>query len=463
MGLEKSEIATNIVVIGGGISGLKAALDLAEAGFEVSLLEARNRLGGRIYTVRAIDGTTPIELGASYWEGVNSSAFYQRYFSENSLESTKAHAVRLDEKKSAFISLDSPPSPDNILDYYFLAKEKLDGAERLGAGKTFQQYIDKIDLSNLTPHARHWTKRFLENSLQHHCTPLTLGGFPTFNRDLVVDDLEKWNDADADFCFVQDGYYKVIDQLHQECLTAGVTISLNSPVLQIKDLGDLGVELKTAHKTHRATKVVSTLPLGVLKSEADKLFSPPLSPEKCQALSYIGIHDATRVILEFAGEPFWDNPQSPYLYLDSLTSPTLLEFRNAYPLCQKAILLTGKYSDIARQLYIEHPLDKSLAENKLIEIILHDLKKAFPNKEVPVPIRTTLYCWTADPFAKGAYPYRTTHISEAVQLALERKEGNIYFAGADFSRDGFSVHNGYANAQKIAAQLIQDIRTNAFL
>jgi monoamine oxidase len=447
----------NFIVIGGGVSGLKAALDLANAGFQVSLLEARNRLGGRIYTSHAKDGLTPIELGASYWEGINSNPFYQHYFSENK-QALKAHAVRLDEKKSTFITIDRLPSEDNILDYYHLAKEKLDKAETLGASKTFQQYIDELSLSNLTPIARHWTRRFLENALQHHCTPLTLGGFPSFIRESIIDDLEKWNDEDADFCFVQNGYRKVIEQLQQECLAAGVEIVLNSPVLKIRDNGLQGVQIETAHEIRQATKVISTLPIGVLKSEANQLFSPPLSPEKLQALSCIGVHDATRVILEFAGEPFWDNWDGPYLYLDSLNSPTLLEFRNAYPLCQKAILLTGKYSDLARFLYTKYPLDKSLAESQLIEKILQDLQTAFPQKKVPSPIHTTVYCWTADPFAKGAYPYRTVEITETVQLALERKEGNVYFAGADFSRYGFSVHNGYANAKKIAAQIIREIR-----
>lgn len=48
-----------MIVIGGGVSGLKAAGDLQRAGATVTLLEARDRLGGRVHTTTLSAGGLP--------------------------------------------------------------------------------------------------------------------------------------------------------------------------------------------------------------------------------------------------------------------------------------------------------------------------------------------------------------------------------------------------------------------
>lgn len=429
----------NIVVIGAGIAGLKASLDLAKRGFSVTLLEATHRLGGRIYTHYTSDGTA-IELGASYWEGYNDNPFFLKYLINRT--------IRLNEHQSELISLANGEKHADLLRYYTIAKTLLTSSEQIGVGKTFQEYIQSFDLSSYSKKECYWINRFLENALQHHCTPLDWGGFPSFKRDNPG--LEAWNDEDADFCFVQQGYDHVIKQLAAECEQAGVTIHLNKPAIKIIDLG-MQVNIQTSLEVFSADRVISTIPLGVLKQQMNTLFEPGLSEPKKQAIETLGIHDATRVVLEFS-EPFWDNVLGPYLYLDSPELPCLLEFRNAFPLCGKPILLTGKYSDQARKLREQFPNDEE-AKIKLIANIISDLRKAFPLKEIPEPIETWIYSWTQNPYAMGAYPYRKAHIDEAMQQALERPEGNIYFAGADFSRFGFSVHNAYFNAEKVCQTL----------
>ncbi len=60
----------DVIVIGAGIAGLAAARTVAEAGLRVMLIEARDRVGGRIYTVPAAGGELPIELGAEFIHGL---------------------------------------------------------------------------------------------------------------------------------------------------------------------------------------------------------------------------------------------------------------------------------------------------------------------------------------------------------------------------------------------------------
>ena len=61
--------STDIAVIGAGAAGLAAARALMQSGFDVVVLEARDRIGGRIYTLRDPESHLPIELGAEFIHG----------------------------------------------------------------------------------------------------------------------------------------------------------------------------------------------------------------------------------------------------------------------------------------------------------------------------------------------------------------------------------------------------------
>jgi phytoene dehydrogenase-like protein len=62
-------LATDVLVIGAGIAGLAAAAELAASGLQITVLEARDRIGGRILTLHPDGADTPIELGAEFVHG----------------------------------------------------------------------------------------------------------------------------------------------------------------------------------------------------------------------------------------------------------------------------------------------------------------------------------------------------------------------------------------------------------
>src|SRR5919202_6407632 len=61
--------ATDVLVLGAGVSGLAAAARLAQDGCTVRVLEARDRVGGRIFTRRGGHWPVPVELGAEFVQG----------------------------------------------------------------------------------------------------------------------------------------------------------------------------------------------------------------------------------------------------------------------------------------------------------------------------------------------------------------------------------------------------------
>jgi phytoene dehydrogenase-like protein len=64
-----SNQSTDVVVIGAGIAGLACAQALCGRGLRVAVLEARDRIGGRIFTRHPGATETPVELGAEFIHG----------------------------------------------------------------------------------------------------------------------------------------------------------------------------------------------------------------------------------------------------------------------------------------------------------------------------------------------------------------------------------------------------------
>jgi polyamine oxidase len=60
----KAQQLEKVLVVGGGVSGLAAARELHSSGFQVTVLEGRDRLGGRVWTHRGLG--IPVDLGASW-------------------------------------------------------------------------------------------------------------------------------------------------------------------------------------------------------------------------------------------------------------------------------------------------------------------------------------------------------------------------------------------------------------
>jgi monoamine oxidase len=68
-------MATEVLIIGAGAAGLAAARDLSSAGLTVLVVEARSRIGGRIFTLHDATGSLPIELGAEFIHGKSPELF----------------------------------------------------------------------------------------------------------------------------------------------------------------------------------------------------------------------------------------------------------------------------------------------------------------------------------------------------------------------------------------------------
>jgi monoamine oxidase len=278
----------SVVVIGAGVAGLAAAVHLQVQGFRVTVLEARDRVGGRIWTSR--DLGPPTELGALWIRGVNTNPLTRV------ADHLGAARVRTDYTRTARYGADGKP---------LTAAEtlRMAGSYRgaLHAAATARQHL-ATDVSLGTTLAA--TRQYRAgDATQHELLDFAVHGQIEQVHAADVADLSllTWDqgraDRGADVLF-RDGFDQVVthaarslDVHHRE-------------VVQAVGYDATGVAVTTAQKVVRADHAVVTLPLGVLQAGV-VTFSPPLPDAKQHAITVLGTGVVNHVALRFP-RVFWD-------------------------------------------------------------------------------------------------------------------------------------------------------------
>lgn len=241
-GFVLKEEAQNIAVIGAGMSGLSAAQKLANAGRSVTVIEARDRIGGRIHTDWSLGPA--LDLGASWIHGVRGNPVTKlaESIEQELIETDESYVVR-DGEGGIMDDNDVPDWLENVVSVQHNAGADLDQINQLA-----------------------------------YLLPNGYGG------------------PDVKF---RDGYEDIF-----QTLNGAYEVRLSTPVSRVA-LRDDGASIEFSDgREERFDAVVSTLPLGVMK-EGAVAFDPPLSEKKQQAVSRLGVGTLDKVYLLFE-EAFWD-------------------------------------------------------------------------------------------------------------------------------------------------------------
>ncbi|HEU5098766.1 MAG TPA: NAD(P)/FAD-dependent oxidoreductase, partial [Roseiflexaceae bacterium] len=288
----------DVLVIGAGAAGLAAAQALASAGRRVIVLEARNRIGGRVWTDRTF-ARIPIERGAEFIHGAqaDSWALVRRAgLRTESFSRWQGRRIVTEESRLAGEEL-LHARPD--LQRLFTLEQQL--AEYQGPECSLADWLASNGYSPLAAH-------IADMRLAHsNCaTPATLSVAE------LAHELRMADKGPGDF-HILDGYDRVLEQLAE-----GLDIHLGTAATKIQWAQD-GVHVKTrageassaAHlltdsptHTFQARHAVVTLPLALLKAGA-VAFDPPLPEPKQQAIDALAMAPAMKLLLRFE-EPFWN-------------------------------------------------------------------------------------------------------------------------------------------------------------
>lgn len=269
-----------VVIVGAGFAGLGAARALADAGIDVVVIEARERLGGRVHTDTSLG--VAVDLGASWIHGVDGNPVAELArslgvaWSVTDLESSMTvddDGVPLDDDTAAAVT---DAAYGALADAVALAEELDDDIDIATA-------VDRaLDAQQLDPSTRRLARLDIRRIVEHE-----LAGDLDEISAWWGDEGEEVAGAEA---VIPTGYGQLID-----ALADGIDVRLASPVQRITVTDDeVRVTTESGDVIAAAAGIV-TLPLGVLQA-GSVTFDPPLPASHTDAIGRLGVGALEKVV-----------------------------------------------------------------------------------------------------------------------------------------------------------------------
>lgn len=460
-----SEVRKRVIVIGAGPAGLTAARHLQRQGFSVTILEARSRIGGRVFTDRS-SLSVPVDLGASIITGVEADVATERRPDPSSLVCAQLgleltvlnsdcplYDIVTGQKVPADLDEALEAEYNSLLDdmvllvaqkgeqamkmsledglEYALVKRRMTRSARSSeeveqnnfadasfnseGGSTEENIIQEEVLSPLERRVMDWHYAHLEYGCAALLKEVSL---PYWNQDDV------YGGFGGAHCMIKGGYSTVVESLRE-----GLVIHLNHIVTNVsygsKEPGQSDiVRVSTSNGNEFVgDAVLITVPLGCLKAETIK-FSPPLPQWKCSSIQRLGFGVLNKVVLEFPSV-FWDDAVDYFGATAEETSRRghCFMFWNVRKTVGAPVLIALVVGKAAID-------GQCLSSSDHVNHALMVLRKLFGEASVPDPVAYVVTDWGRDPFSYGAYSYVSIGASGEDYDILGRPVDNcLFFAG----------------------------------
>jgi len=425
---------TDVIVVGAGAAGIAAALELAAHALRVTVVEGRDRIGGRVMWQRVGSGDVPAALGAEFIHGdaPETSAFMR-----------DAGLAAVPTGEDAWTCGDDgalqPADDDFEFGDIFERVRTLPNDESVDA--FLRRFDDDPRLRDTARRAR----RFVE-------------GFEAADPAVasvraIADELHSGVD-DRSFRPVG-SYAPLFTALADRCARAGVDVRLATPVERIVwEAGAVSVHARSTDGgaiVVRARGAIVTVPVGVLHQgthAAPLRFAPELPAAKRAAIAGLAMGDVVRVTLGFRSA-FWETIANGR-YRDAAffrcDGGAFGAFWTQMPLRTRTIVAWagGPRASAMRGMSAQERIERA--------------RDAF-GAMIGEPERTrdefedgATHDWTADPFACGAYSYVVTGAATARAALGESIDDTLFFAGEATSTDGQggTVSGAFESGQRAA-------------
>ena len=406
----------DVIVIGAGAAGLGAARMLVDAGKKVLVLEARDRIGGRVWTSyeRGV-----VERGAEFIQGLTVSTWeLARASGAQTLGwgSESIDAYRIFGQDGGI-----RPDSEQLFDRYLVAAKNLWGYQ--GPDMSLAEYLKQF--GGPDQEATFFKQREIAHLNAADAEDLGICGF-------AVEDGEfKGGSTDT---FVTSGYSKLFDYLAKD-----IDVRFEQVVTGVAwEEGRVRITCADG-ATYEGGKVVITIPLGVLKV-APPTITPDPGPTFWNAVEKVGFGDTTKLMLWIEG----DMRYFTLLSTKGLFGDWWIRKFDGYTVVvgysggREARTLTG------------------MTEEDAIKVGIEELADGLGSQIKDQVVHARHFTWSDDPYARGSYSYPTVDMGDVrkhLQLALKN---TLYYTGeaTNLSLDSATVHGALDEGRRIASDIL---------
>lgn len=420
--------ADTVVVIGAGLAGLAAAQALQRSGHRVVVLEARNRIGGRIWTSRRWSDL-PVDLGASWIHGIKSNPL------TTLADAIDAPRVVTSYERAVTYDTAGPSLSDEQWSQMSRWRRRVyDALKQAKARETdvsIRQAVEPL-LRDQLPGSQ--AARYIEFILSAEIEQEYAGSTSALSAR-AYDDVREFGGDDALF---PDGFEQIVGHLAQ-----GLRIETGQVVREVRWDG-APLRVTTPSATFEADRVLVTVPLGVLKA-ARVRFAPELPRSKRDAVAALGMGVLNKCYLRFA-RAFWPADVDWLEYVPEQAG-RWTEWVSFLRAAGAPVLLGFHAGEVGRSIEAE-------SDASIVDDAMQTLRTIF-GSDIPQPVDAQVTRWAADPHALGSYSFNAVGSTAAQRRALAASlEGRLFFAGEATEADFFATaHGAYLSGMRAAREI----------
>ena len=441
------------------MAGLSAAVELARAGLRVEIIEARDRIGGRVFTKHDPTLDHPVELGAEFVHGMPPEIWLP----------AQQHNLKMTEVEGdLWCSLDSRLQPCN---FFRQADKILEEMNDRDPDESFLDFLSRKFPGDDHADAKRWATGYVSGFNAAEPAEVSV--------HWLVHGREAEEQIQGDRAFrIAGGYQRLLDifaialaklnvLIHRNTVVGRIEWSRNAVKVEISPIGDntycVGTDLQvrpaersSVTKSFTAPRALVTFPLGVLQSGSIH-FDPDLPADKKSALTKLAMGKVVRVTLCFR-ERFWKDIQSDgedknlgnlsFLFSRDPLFPT---WWTQMP--EHVPIITGWAPAKSAETLA------GMSENQIIDKAVGSLSSLLGIKKAHIQSQLSagyFHDWNSDPFSRGAYSYVKAG-GEGCQKTLGAPvDETLFFAGeaTDITGNNGTVHAAIASGIRAANEIL---------